>query len=135
MVHVSKQATRWLGVWLDSQLALKEHHDVGIKKARNAQNRLRRLAGKGGLSPENCRWVQAACVQAAALFGSEMWWKGDGARGTKNRQEYVQKVINQFVKLNHSTPWAPGSSAAILPTRLRTCYFPGDIKQANLLHF
>jgi len=46
-----------------------------MKKARNAQNRLRRHAGQVGLSPENCRRVQSTCVQAAALFGSELWWK------------------------------------------------------------
>jgi len=61
-VQFNKQATRWLGVWLDSQLTLKDHHDVRMKIARNAQNRLRRLAGQVGLSPENCRKVQAACV-------------------------------------------------------------------------
>jgi len=48
----------------------------------SAPNRLRRLAGQVGLSPEDCRRVQAACVQAAAHFGSELWWKGDGAHGT-----------------------------------------------------
>jgi len=72
-VEFNKQATRWLGVWLDSQLTLKDHHDVRMKKARNAQNRLRRLAGQVGLSLENCRKVQAARVQAAVLFGSELW--------------------------------------------------------------
>jgi len=45
-VHFNAQATRWLGVWLDSQLTLKEHHENRMKKARNAQNRLRRLAGR-----------------------------------------------------------------------------------------
>jgi len=44
--YFNKQVTRWLGAWLDSQLALKEHHDVRDKRARNAQNRLRRLAGQ-----------------------------------------------------------------------------------------
>ena len=49
-VPFNKQAT-WWGVWLDLQLTLKEHHDVRIKKDRNA---LRRLTGQVGLSPENC---------------------------------------------------------------------------------
>jgi len=71
-VHFNKQATRWLGVWLDSKLTLKDHHDR-MKKARNAQTRLRRLAGQVGLSPENCRRVQTACVQAATLFEAELW--------------------------------------------------------------
>ena len=77
-IHFNKHATRWLGVWLDSQLPLKEHHDTRLKIARNAQSKLRRIVGQAGLSPENCRRVQSACVQAAALFGVELWWKGDG---------------------------------------------------------
>jgi len=44
-IHFNAQATRWLGVWLGSQLTLKEHHKVRMKKARNAQNRLRRYGG------------------------------------------------------------------------------------------
>ena len=51
-VHFNKQATRLAGLAADSKL--KEHHDVRIENARNAQNRLRRLAGQVGLSPENC---------------------------------------------------------------------------------
>jgi len=51
------------------------------------------------MSPENCRRVQAACVQAAALFGSELWWKGEGAHGTKNRKEDLWKLVNQEVRL------------------------------------
>ena len=98
-VHSNTQATRWLGVWLDSQLTLKDHHDVRMEKARNTQNRLRRLAGQVGLSPKSCRRVQAACVQAAALFGSELWWKGDGAQGTIGRQEDVQRLVNQEARL------------------------------------
>jgi len=94
-VHFNAQATRGLGVWLDSQLTLKEHHDVRMKKARNAQNRLRRLAGQVGLSLENCRRVQSACAQAAALFGSELWWKGENAHGMVGRREDIQKLVNQ----------------------------------------
>ena len=79
-VHFNKQATRWLGVWLDSQLTLKDHHDVRMKKARNAQNRLRRLAGQVGLSPENCRKVQAACVQAAAFSDRNSGGRATGSK-------------------------------------------------------
>ena len=55
LLHFNKQATRWLGAWPDSQLTLKEHHNIRMKKARVAQGRLRRFAGHVGLSPENCR--------------------------------------------------------------------------------
>lgn len=41
-------ATRWLGVWLDSKLTLKESHAIQPKKG------LRRLTGQMGLSLVNC---------------------------------------------------------------------------------
>jgi len=85
--YFNKQATWRLGAWLDSQLTLKEHHDIRIEKARNVQNRLRRLAGQVGPSPENCRRI---CPSR-----SELWWKGEDAHGTKNRQEDLQKLVNQ----------------------------------------
>ena len=31
-VYFNKQAIRWLSVWLDSELTLKEHHDVRTKR-------------------------------------------------------------------------------------------------------
>jgi len=70
-----------------------------MKKARNAQTRLWRLAGQIGISPENCRRVQTACVQATALFGAELWWKGSDTYGSAGRQDNVQKVINQEARL------------------------------------
>jgi hypothetical protein len=42
-------ATRWLGVWLDSQLTLKEHHAIRLKEGKKALGRLRRLTGQMGL--------------------------------------------------------------------------------------
>jgi len=38
----NKQATRWLGVWLGSHLTKELHRNVRMKKAREAQGRLRR---------------------------------------------------------------------------------------------
>jgi len=49
----------------------------------------------GSLSPENCRRVLSACVQATALFGSELWWKGENAHGMVGRLEAAQKLVNQ----------------------------------------
>jgi len=48
-----------------------------MKKARNAQQRIRRLTGCMGLVPENVRRTQVACVQAMAMYGPELWWKGE----------------------------------------------------------
>jgi len=58
----NKEATWWLGVWLDSQLTLKEHHATRLKNGRNALTRLRRLTGQLGLSPANCKKAITACI-------------------------------------------------------------------------
>jgi hypothetical protein len=52
-VPFNREATRWLGVRLDSQLTMKEPHAIRLKRGRNAMNRLRRLTGQMGLSPAN----------------------------------------------------------------------------------
>ena len=36
-----------------------------------------------------------ACIQSAAMFGSELWWKGDHVTGTKGRAEELKLLINQ----------------------------------------
>ena len=67
-VPFNKEVTRWLGVWLDSQLTLKEHHASRFKNGRNAMTCLRRLTGQLGLSPANCRKIMTACVQSVGRF-------------------------------------------------------------------
>jgi ribonuclease HI len=88
-------ATRWLGVWLDSQLTLEKHHAIRLKEGKKALGRLRRLTGQMGLAPVNCRKVMTACIQSVALFGAELWWKGDAVKGTKGRAAELQKMVNQ----------------------------------------
>jgi len=88
-------ATRWLGVWLDSQLTLRDHHATRVKEGHKAMARLRRLTGQMGLAPANCRKVMTACVQSVAMFGSELWWKGDHVRGTIGQADEVQLLVNQ----------------------------------------
>jgi len=78
----NKAATRWLGVWLDSQLTLRDHQTTWLKEGHKAMARLRRLTGQMELSPGNCRKVMMACVQSVAVFRSELWWKGDHSRAT-----------------------------------------------------
>lgn len=76
-VPFNEEAKCWLGVLLDSQLTLKDHHTVPLKEGKNAIIRLRQLAGQIGLSPANCRKVVTARIQSAGMFGSGLWWKGD----------------------------------------------------------
>jgi len=42
-VQYNKEATRWLGVWLDGMLTLNDHMKKIFAKARRAQNRVRSL--------------------------------------------------------------------------------------------
>jgi hypothetical protein len=62
-VPFNKKATRWLGVWLDSQLTLRDHQRTMLKKGWKALGQVRRLTGQLGLTPSNCRKVLTACVQ------------------------------------------------------------------------
>ena len=94
-VPFNKEATRWLGIWLDFQLTLKEHHDIGTREGKQAMTRLRRLTGQMGRSPANCRKVMMACIQSVAMFGAELWWKGDHVTGTMGRAQELQRLINQ----------------------------------------
>jgi len=61
-VRFNKEATRWLCIWLDSQLTLKDHHAIRLAEGKKATARLKRLAGQMGLSPANCRKVKTACI-------------------------------------------------------------------------
>jgi len=94
-VSFNKEATRWLGIWLDAQLSLKEYHATRMKEGRKAMTRLQRLTGQMGLSPANCRKVMTACVQSTTIFGAELWWKGDYTTGTQGRAEEIQWLVNQ----------------------------------------
>jgi len=77
-VPFNKHATRWLGVWIDSKMTLKEHHSARMKKARRAAGCIRRLTGQMGLCPAACKEALVACVQASALYGAGMTGKERG---------------------------------------------------------
>jgi hypothetical protein len=94
-IPFNTEATHWLSVWLDTQLMLKVHHAIRLKEGRKALGRLCRLTGRMGLSPVNCWKVMTAYIQSVAMFGSELWWKGDRVVGTIGRTEEVQKEGNK----------------------------------------
>ena len=73
--------------------------------------------------------MQTACVQATALFGSELWWKGDNAQGTVGRQEDVQRTINQQARLTLGAFKTTNQGALSLESGLR----PAAAQLDNLL--
>ncbi|KAI9035824.1 ribonuclease H family protein [Aspergillus affinis] len=90
LVTFNPEATRWLGVWLDSGLNLKAHYQTCMRKARAAEARVLRLCQGHGLAPGLARQVQVAAVQSIALYGAELWWQGQ-----RDRQEGIQLMINR----------------------------------------
>ena len=45
----NKEATKWLGVWLDTGLTLKTHYQTRLQKAQRAEKRIRTLCKQQGL--------------------------------------------------------------------------------------
>ena len=90
-IKFNKQATRWLGVWMDAHLMFKEHHNRCMKKARAAEARLRSLTGMYRVVPACVIAVQVACVQAVALYSSELWWDPKTGSG----QDDLQLLLNR----------------------------------------
>ena len=91
LFHFNKQATRWLGVWMDSHLTLGEHHNVRTKKARVVQGRLRRLAG------HMARRRRTAAVRMQPTSkppSSSAQTAAEGGGRDRNHRDDIQKLIN-----------------------------------------
>ena len=50
-VPFAREAIRWLGVWLDSSLTLRESRRRVLKRARRAEAAVQKLVGKFGAPP------------------------------------------------------------------------------------
>jgi len=104
-IRFNAQATRWQGVWMDAHLTVKEHHNRCMKKASAAEARLRSLTKTYGVVPESVRATQVACVQAVALYGSELWWDPRQV----GRRDDLQLLLNRQARY----------ILGVLPTTLR----------------
>ena len=119
-IRFNKEAIRWLGIWLDSQLTLKRHHARRMKDGKNALTRLQRLTGQLGLSPANCRKVMTACIQSVPMFGAVLWWKGDLAKRTQGRADEIQLLVNQEARATTGLFWMTNLGALSVESGLRT---------------
>ena len=75
-IMFNKEATRWLDIWLDSQLKLTPHINERMRRACTAEIQIKGLTKTHGLVPGLVRQIQLAVVQFTALYGAELWWKG-----------------------------------------------------------
>ena len=117
-IEFNKEATRWLGIWLDSQLKFTAHINERFTKAKSAEIQIKHLSGTYGLALGLVQRIQIAAVQSIALYGAELWWKG------QNNHEYkVQQLINRqaraITEMYPSTSiQALMSAAGLVPARI-----------------
>ena len=91
IVRFAPEATRWLGIWLDSELRLVENRRRRIAKARQAEAGLRRIILKYGAPPASCRNLRTALVQGTILYAAELTWNGK-----KGVEKEYQDAINRM---------------------------------------
>ena len=105
-IKFNQEATRWLGVWLDGQLKFSAHINERIRRARIAEIQIKDLTKTYGLMPGLVRRIQLAVVQSTALYGAELWLKGQ-----KNHKDTFQQLFNRQARsitgMYPSTPIHP----------------------------
>ena len=75
IVKFNKKVTRWLEIWLDTGLTLKEHYKIRFQKIKQTENKLKVISGSLELSSGLVRRVQIAATQSVVLYETELWWK------------------------------------------------------------
>ena len=105
VIRFNTQATRCLGVWMDAHLTFKDQHNRFMKKARAAEAGLRTLTTIYGIVPESVMAVQVACVQAVALYGSELWWDPKEAGRRDDIQLLLNRQASSILGALPTTPW------------------------------
>jgi hypothetical protein len=94
-IAYNRQATHWLGVWLDSKLTLSQHHHKWITKAKQQQAQIARLCRHWGLPLSSAANLQKAVVQSVATYGIELGTIQKNPPHDKTRLANLQKVLNQ----------------------------------------
>jgi hypothetical protein len=112
---INRGATKWLGFWLNPKLSFKTHSEKRLASAKGALQRVAGLSRRnGGLSISLMRRVVLATVSSIALYGAEVWW-----RGQKDRQRSLQLLLNSQARaitgMLKSTPIAALLEAALVP--------------------
>ena len=74
-ISFNKEATRWLGIWLDSPLKFTSHIHERVRTARTTEILIKGLTKTYGFVPSLVRQIQLSVVQSTALYGAELWWK------------------------------------------------------------
>ena len=90
-VPFSSEATRWLGVWMDSALTLRTSRRKALNRARAKEAAIRRLVARNGLSPAAARNLQQAIISGTMLYAQQLSWDG-----SKKTERETQVVLNRM---------------------------------------
>ena len=92
-VRYAQGATRWLGIWLDAALTLRENRRRRIGKARQAKARIKRLVSQYGVPPGSARTLSMSLVQGTMMYAAELTWNGQ-----KEVEGEYQRAINRMAR-------------------------------------
>jgi len=95
---------RWLSIWIDVHLTLKEYQNQWMKKARAAEARLWTLTKTHGVVSESLRGVHVACVQAVTQYWSELWWDPNGVGRWDDLQLLLNRQARTIMRTLPTTP-------------------------------
>ena len=129
IVHFKKEATRWLGVWLNSQLNFPFHVNERMKKAKAVEVQIKGLSKSYGLCPGLVWRIQIAAVQSVALYGAELWWKGQ-----KNYEKDLQKLMNRQAQSITGMYWSLPISHLMNDSGLLPAHILLDSRQRAYAH-
>ena len=90
-IRFALEATRWLGILLDSTLSLAENRRRRIGKIRQADARLRRIVSKYGVPPAAARNLQTVIFHGTMPYAAELTWSGQ-----KGIEGEYQRAINRM---------------------------------------
>ena len=91
VVPFTRRATRWLGVWLDWTLELRDSKKWVLERARRADAGVQKMVGKYGVPLASARNLQQALVHGTLLYAAELTWKS-----TKKEKREVQVLTNKM---------------------------------------
>ena len=92
-VRFAREATRWLGIWLDSSLSLAENRRRRIVKARQAKARLRMIVRTYGVPQASARTLQMAIIQGTKLYAFKLMW--NGGKGVEGEYQVAIKRMDR----------------------------------------
>ena len=103
---IKHEATKGLGFWLDPKLSFKTNFENRIASAKGALQRVASLTNSNGGLSVSLMWRSVvAAVISVALYGSEVWWRGQQDRLNK-LQVQPNRQARAITGLLISTPLA-----------------------------